>query len=73
MSTLEHKTCDILAAELLRLMRFDITDLSLIPIFLYFDKSRDLFGSLFQKERVLCCSIISIGKTRAPAVLTGIL
>ena len=23
MSTLEHKTCDILAAELLRLMRFD--------------------------------------------------
>ena len=63
MSTLEHKTCDILAAELLRLM---------IPIFLYFDKSRDIFGSLFKNEKVLCCSIISQGKTRAPAVLKRI-
>ena len=63
MSTLEHKTYDILAAELLRLM---------IPIFLYFDKSRDIFGSLFKKEKVLCYSIISKGITRAPAVLKRI-
>ena len=39
----------------------------------YFDKSWDLFGYLFHREKVLCCSIIIKGKTRAPAVRTGIL
>ena len=34
----------------------------------YFDKFWDLFGNMFQTEKVLCCSIISIVKTRAPAV-----
>ena len=30
---------------------------------IYFDKAWDLFGNLFQKEKVLCCSIISKGKS----------
>ena len=33
----------------------------------------DSFVNLFQKDKVLCCSSISKGKTGAPAVLTGIL
>ena len=39
----------------------------------HFDKSWDLFGNLFQKEKVLRCSIISKKKNRAPAVLASIL
>ena len=39
----------------------------------YFDKSWDLFGNLCHKEKVLCSSIISKGKTRAAAMLKGIL
>ena len=32
-----------------------------------------IFGNLFQKDKVLCCSIISKGKTKAPAAQTCIL
>ena len=39
----------------------------------YLYKSWDSFVNLFQKDKVLCCSSISKGKTGAPAVLTGIL
>ena len=83
---LEHKTCDILAAERLQLMRFDnrliiVDSLKVARCSgkknnentIYFHKSWDSFGNLFQKEKMLCHSIISKGKTKAPAVLTGIL
>ena len=67
----------------MRLMRFEnpliIVSLKIVCcsnkhfVTIYFDKSWDLFGKLFHKEKVLCSSIIRKGKTRAPAVLTGIL
>ena len=45
---------------------------AILNLLQHFYKSWDLFVNLFQKEKVLCCSSISKGKTGAPAVLTGI-